>query len=178
MNLIAVFDPNSSFNPEKISGKICFHQCTKDSNTFIKVELSGFEPNTIHASHIHEFGDMTEGCKSACEHYNPLGEKHGNYELHGDKRHVGDMMNNLEADNEGNVYLEFEDDLIDLWGKYSIAGRSVVIHGKEDDLGKYRDLKTSLGIESGKSGNAGSRIACAIIGVSKKNYHPEKQENK
>ena len=62
------------------------------------------------------------------------------------------------------------DDLVKLRGKYSVIGRSVVIHADEDDCGtggldsdgnivdpkKYK--------ESIKTGNAGARIGCAVIG--------------
>ena len=50
------------------------------------------------------------------------------------------------------------DKLIRLRGKYSVIGRSIVIHQKEDDLGNGNDA------ESLKTGNAGKRIACGIIG--------------
>ena len=47
---------------------------------------------------------------------------------------------------------------VKLRGKYSVIGRSIVIHQKEDDLGNGNDE------ESLKTGNAGKRIACGVIG--------------
>ena len=65
---------------------------------------------------------------------------------------------------------------IKLKGKYSIIGRSVVIHQGEDDLGrggldennKVIDKKKHQ--DSLKTGNAGKRIACGVIGYSKKMF--------
>jgi|GEM_PF-4016422 len=33
----------------------------------------------------------------------------------------------------------FKDDIVSLFGNWSIIGRSVVVHAKEDDLGKKGD---------------------------------------
>ena len=45
-----------------------------------------------------------------------------------------------------------------------IIGRSIIIHEDEDDCG------TGPNAESLKTGNAGKRIACAVIGYSKENF--------
>jgi Cu/Zn superoxide dismutase len=48
--------------------------------------------------------------------------------------------------------------------KANILGRGLIIHEDEDDCGLGNN-EASL-----KNGNAGKRIACAIIGYSKNNF--------
>lgn len=167
LNAIAIFDPNSSFNKNKIKGYVQFHQCCEEKKTVIKVNLSGFNPNSKHAIHIHEKGitSLENACDSTCKHYNPYNKKHGNYAIHGKDRHVGDLINNIQSDKDGNVYITFIDDLVDLFQPYSVIGRSVVIHAGIDDLGLYRDEISEKGKLSSTTGDAGSRIACSVIGI-------------
>ena len=70
---------------------------------------------------------------------------------------MGDL-GNIEVDKNGKVNCVIKAKNIKLQGKYSVIGRSIVIHQKEDDLGNGNDE------ESLKTGNAGKRIACGIIG--------------
>lgn len=172
MNCIAFFDPGVSSNTGKISGMITFHQCSPEHNTIVHITLSGVGTNKIRGIHIHEAGDLSQGCTSACSHYNPYDKLHGSEELYGTDRHVGDMCNNITGDKNGKVDIIYEDELIDLYGTFSVVGRSVVIHEKDDDLGRYREDKDKRGVDSGKTGNAGGRVACAVIGLSKTNFHP------
>lgn len=167
MNAIAIFEPKSSFNKYKLEGYVQFHQCCEEKKSIIKIHLSGFKPFSKHAIHIHEKGitSLTNACDSTCSHYNPYNSKHGNNNIHGKDRHVGDLINNIESDKDGNVYLTFIDDLISLFHPFSVIGRSVVIHEKIDDLGIYRDENSERGKLSSTTGNAGSRIACSVIGI-------------
>ena len=73
-------------------------------------------------------------------------------------RHVGDL-GNVQADSQGNGRYEHSDAQIHLFGPYSVVGRSCVLHGNTDDLGLGGDA------ESLKTGNAGARIACGVIGL-------------
>lgn len=172
MNCIAVFDKTASSNPGKISGVIQFHQCKPSSKTKIAFKLTGCKPNSIFGCHVHKCGDLSKGCASACEHFNPLNTLHGSKILYGKDRHVGDMMNNLVADENGVVNYTYEDDLIDLFPTiFSVLGRAVVLHEKADDLGRYRDDNTHQGKESAVTGNAGARIACAVIGITDRDFH-------
>ena len=120
--------------------------------------LAGLTPNQKHAFHIHELGDLTDpgnGCVSLAGHYNPRGETHGGPEsCH---RHVGDL-GNLQANQEGVAEFEFVDNKIHLIGPHSIIGRSCVVHLFSDDLGDGHNA------ESLKTGNAGPRIACGVVG--------------
>jgi len=72
-------------------------------------------------------------------------------------RHVGDL-GNIYAGNDGVAIIDVQDSHLSLNGLNSIIGRGVVIHAGKDDLGKGGD-EGSL-----KTGNAGGRVACAVIG--------------
>lgn len=164
-------------------GRVNFLQTS--NGVIIKFNLTGFSPNSIHAIHIHEFGDMSNGCISLGGHYNPEGKHHGHWSSC--CRHEGDLMNNFKADRFGNFSWSYIDPYLSV---QDILGRSVVIHELEDDLGKqnyenlddktlnslcelngYLGLKTrqdkikKLNDGSLLTGNAGKRMDCAIIGL-------------
>lgn len=73
-------------------------------------------------------------------------------------RHAGDLGNIL-ADAHGFARLHILDPEISLVLNHPhlIIGRAIVVHEKEDDLGKKNDE------ESMKTGNAGPRVACCVI---------------
>ena len=110
-----------------------------------------------HGFHIHEFGDLSDGCDSAGGHYNPDGVDHGDLE----EGHVGDL-GNVEADKKGIAIIKIVAERVDLHGPRSVVGRAVVIHADEDDLGKGGDE------ESLKTGNAGDRVGCGVIRLAEK----------
>ena len=142
-----------------IKGSIHFYENQEKNMVLIDINISGLPKNAILGFHIHAAGDLSEGCKSACAHFNPFNTVHGGKDSN--IRHVGDL-GNIITDKDGKCIIRFEDHMIKLRGyKQNIIGRSIVIHGKKDDLGLGGDE------ESLKSGNAGARIACAVIGYSK-----------
>jgi Cu-Zn family superoxide dismutase len=142
-----------------IKGSIYFIE-NKDKNIVtIKLNLSKLPKNKELGFHIHAAGDLSDGCTSACAHFNPFNTVHGG--KNSKERHVGDL-GNIKTDANGNCIMEFDDSMIKLRGyKQNIIGRSIVIHEKKDDLGKGGNA------ESLKTGNAGRRIACAVIGYTK-----------
>jgi len=141
---------------DKIDGVIYFEEI--DKSTKISGKISGLIPNSKHAIHIHEYGDLTDKCNSCCAHYNPFNKDHGDRTA--ENRHVGDL-GNLSTDHDGNCTFEFIDHLVKLRGPYSVIGRSIIIHEKEDDLGlgNHEDSKIT--------GHAGNRIVCGVIGLKK-----------
>ena len=74
--------------------------------------------------------------------------------------HVGDL-GNVNADSNGDYNKIFSDADLKLSGPYSIIGRACVLHDDQDDLGKGTGAKQA---GSKKTGNAGPRIACGVIG--------------
>ena len=109
-------------------------------------KVTGLTPGK-HGFHIHEFGDLRdpEG-KSAGDHYNPDGAKHG--APHDEERHAGDL-GNITANEDGVATIELDVKGLKL---HFIVGRSLVVHGEEDDL------------QSQPSGDSGPRVALGVIG--------------
>jgi Cu-Zn family superoxide dismutase len=153
-----------------IKGVVEFHQCTNDSGVWVNINLSNFKPNKTHAIHIHEFGDEREGCTSLGSHWNPMNTTHGSLEYNMPS-HAGDMINNLRSDKHGKFNYSYYDPRITIKGTIdeTIIGRSIVIHYGQDDLGLggIDPFVSKVRSESLKTGNAGKRLACAIIGIAK-----------
>lgn len=149
---IAVFN-------DDVKGVVKFTETT--NKVRIDLQLTGLKHNSLHGFHVHEAGDLTDKCASMCSHFNPYGHTHGCPGMK--NRHVGDL-GNIQTNNKGEAKYSFYDDVIKLRGKANIIGRGLIIHEYEDDCGMGGDK------ESLKTGNAGKRIACAVIGYSKENF--------
>uniref|UniRef100_A0A915IEU7 Superoxide dismutase [Cu-Zn] n=1 Tax=Romanomermis culicivorax TaxID=13658 RepID=A0A915IEU7_ROMCU len=135
--------------------KSVFFQAAENEPTTITGEITGLTEGK-HGFHVHEFGDVSQGCVTAGGHYNPFKKTHGGPE--DETRHVGDL-GNVVAGKDGVAKINVNDKFIKLIGSYSIVGRTMVVHEKVDDLGKGGNE------ESLKTGNAGGRLACGVIGV-------------
>jgi len=134
-------------------GVISFHE-RPDGTVRITGTINGLSRGK-HGIHVHEFGDLSGGCDSAKEHFNPTNLTHG--APSSTTRHVGDL-GNVRPGSDGVTHVDIQDSIVRLHGPHSIIGRTLVVHVGEDDLGLGNDE------ESLKSGNADGRVACGIVG--------------
>lgn len=144
---IAVLHPTQG---NDVHGVVTFTKV--DNGIKIVADIQGLTPGK-HGFHIHEYGDCSApDATSAGGHFNPDNKKHGGPEMA--ERHVGDI-GNVTADAQGNTHYEWTDNLMSFSGAHSIIGRGVIVHSGEDDL------------VTQPTGNAGSRVACGVIGIAK-----------
>ena len=158
---VAVLEPDNS----NVSGVV--HFADGGSGVAISYHVKGLTDGK-HGFHIHEYGDLTDGCTSACAHFNPDNTTHGS--LTSKVRHMGDLGNIVSKDgvSKGELYLPKA--RLDS-SKYGILGRMIIVHADEDDLGlggldaQGRVIDQKVHAESLKTGNAGKRVACGVIGL-------------
>ncbi|CAG8499760.1 1584_t:CDS:2, partial [Acaulospora colombiana] len=154
LKAVAVLHGDKKFESDSVHGIVKFTQEDENALTLIDVEIEGLTPGE-HGFHVHEFGDNTDGCTSAGDHYNPTNKHHGAPQ--DEVRHVGDL-GNISASENGTVKTKIKDKFIALVGPHSVVGRTIIVHADKDDLGKgNHPLSLS-------TGNAGARVACGIIG--------------
>ena len=73
---------------------------------------------------------------------------------------MGDL-GNVQANDYGSVFAKLTDSQISFYGLCSVFGDLVVLHNGTDDLGlRGHNLSKT-------TGNAGARLACGVIGISK-----------
>jgi Cu-Zn family superoxide dismutase len=115
--------------------------------------IGGLPRGRQSAFHVHEKGDCSAvDASSAGNHFNPTAQVHGRASA--GAHHAGDM-DNLQANAEGvaNVDVHLRGVTLGGGAANDIAGRALVVHAGADD---YR---------SQPAGNAGARVACAVIRV-------------
>ena len=115
-------------------------------------EVRGLKPGAEHGFHVHEKGDCSSGDgMSTGGHFNPTAKPHG---AHGAaEHHTGDLPS-LKADANGTVSFQFESRSIRVGSTANdIVGKGLIVHRDPDD---YTTQPT---------GNAGPRLACAVITV-------------
>ncbi|XP_017319380.1 extracellular superoxide dismutase [Cu-Zn] [Ictalurus punctatus] len=155
--------PNNQLASEmpRVYGHVLFKQTGPGESLRVMFKLYGLPASNsqYRAIHIHQYGDLSEGCTSTGGHYNPGGVDH--------PLHPGDFGNFIARN--GKIRRSV-DSKATLYGELSVLGRAVVIHEKKDDMGRGGDEGSLL------HGNAGGRLACCVIGISSnkfwnKSYH-------
>ncbi|KZC13330.1 Copper chaperone for superoxide dismutase, partial [Dufourea novaeangliae] len=151
VSAVAMLGGNSGYSiNNKVMGVIRFTQ-TLDG-CVIDGTVDGLNPGE-HGIHIHECGDISKGCDSVGEHFNPNNTIHGGPDDDVLKRHVGDL-GNITANDVGRATFRRIDKLINVT---DIIGRSLVITENPDDFGQGNAPDSKL------NGNSGNRLACGII---------------
>uniref|UniRef100_A0A667ZY99 Superoxide dismutase [Cu-Zn] n=1 Tax=Myripristis murdjan TaxID=586833 RepID=A0A667ZY99_9TELE len=135
----------------KVYGQVLFKQEYPHGGLKVLLRVSGFPRDSpeLRAVHIHQYGDLSQGCDSTGGHYNPHNVNHPN--------HPGDFGNFMPQQGRINEVIDSE---ATLFGGLSVIGRAVVVHEKMDDLGRGGDAGSLL------HGNAGRRLGCCVIGIS------------
>jgi len=130
------------------AGTVTFQQ--SGSKVLVAGTITGLKPGAEHGFHVHEKGDCSSGDgMSAGGHFNPAGKPHGHHG--GAERHAGDMPN-LKADAYGTATFSFDTAAITVGsGAADIIGKGLIVHRDADDY------------KSQPAGNAGPRLACAVI---------------
>lgn len=135
----------------RVYGRVLFKQTGPENKLQVMLKLHGLpaSDSQSRAIHIHQYGDLSEGCTSTGGHYDPHRVNH--------PLHPGDFGNFVARN--GKIRRSV-DSKATLYGELSVLGRAVVIHEKEDDMGRGGDAGSLL------HGNAGGRLACCVIGMS------------
>ncbi|XP_067631749.1 copper chaperone for superoxide dismutase [Eurosta solidaginis] len=136
-----------------IQGVLRFSSLTKDqAGVVVDGVVDGLTPG-LHGLHVHEAGDISGGCATLGDHYNPRGSPHGSRDDEPEARHAGDL-GNIRADENGRATFRFVDPVLAVW---DVIGRAVAITANADDMGRGNNAQSQI------DGNSGERIACGII---------------
>ena len=153
---VALMQPDNNIKNNNVRGEVYFIQ--KKDYMLIKYNIKNLK-NGLHGFHIHKCGDLTQGCSSACSHFNPFNNLHGS--LKDKNSHAGDLGNIISKNNLAIGTIKTNKVSLNN-NKKNIIGRMIIVHEDEDDCGRKNNE------ESLKTGNAGKRLACGVIG--KKNF--------
>eukprot|EP00092_Neocalanus_flemingeri_P036707 GFUD01039962.1.p1 GENE.GFUD01039962.1~~GFUD01039962.1.p1 ORF type:complete len:259 (-),score=45.19 GFUD01039962.1:157-933(-) len=152
------------------------------AHVYIVGRIFGLNPG-LHGFHVHAIGATGNNCNAAGGHFNPDNSQHGapwafshlaadlaethphlqNANWGSSSRHAGDLGNIMvHQDSPHGTSVDIVDEVITLGdgGLRDVAGRAIVVHAGQDDLGR------GIGDEaegSKKTGNAGARVACGVI---------------
>ena len=136
-----------------VSGKLVLRPM--GDGVHITGEVGGLKPGDARGFHIHEKGDCSAAdASSAGGHFNPGAQPHGRA---GQGAHHAGDSDNIVADAKGVARVDAHVGGVTLGGGAAndIAGRAIIVHAAADD---YATQPT---------GNAGARVACGVIRVTR-----------
>ncbi|BES92841.1 Superoxide dismutase [Cu-Zn] [Nesidiocoris tenuis] len=148
---VAILGGTVGYSTGGIRGIVRFIQADPDM-CVIDGTIDGLTPGK-HGIHVHECGDLSNGCESVGNHFDLSHGKHGDPSSPAGERHTGDL-GNIEAGADGRSIFRIKDRLLKV---SDVIGRSVVVTQNEDDCGKGSNEKSKI------DGNSGNRLACGII---------------
>lgn len=141
--VIAVLGPTRG---NKVHGTVSFRAV--EGGLEVTADVVGL-PRGPHAFHVHVFGDCTApDATSAGDHFHFTGSS-----TDPNEPVIIGNLGELNGDNAGKARVTTTVEGATLQGKFSILGRSVVVHEKGNDPTHPPD------------GAAGKRLACGVIGV-------------
>ncbi|GAB0092587.1 superoxide dismutase [Sergentomyia squamirostris] len=138
------------------AGSVSFRQFTDFDPVIVNINVTGLTKGK-HGIHIHQYGDLTESCKSTGPHF---------------KR---SLIGNIEAKEDGSASVEFASPYLSLCGPNGIIGRSIVIHEKPIEYNRFPDIAAPP-TESQEDNptppqteeqRVGGIVACGVITITK-----------
>uniref|UniRef100_A0A0N5C5J7 Superoxide dismutase [Cu-Zn] n=1 Tax=Strongyloides papillosus TaxID=174720 RepID=A0A0N5C5J7_STREA len=121
--------------------------------TRIRGRLIGLPPGP-HGFHIHQNHSLANGCLAAGAHLNLRNMNHGG--LKTPIRHEGDL-GNIRTRSNGVTTIDKVAKGLSFLGPEKLLRRTIIVHQKVDDLGKFNN-EGSITV-----GNSGARIACCLV---------------
>ncbi|XP_055707337.1 superoxide dismutase [Cu-Zn] [Phlebotomus papatasi] len=138
------------------AGLVSFRQFTDFDPVVVSINVTGLTAGK-HGVHIHQYGDLTESCKSTGPHF---------------KR---SLIGNIEAKEDGTASVEFASPYLSLCGPNGIIGRSLVIHEKPIEYNRFPDIATPPSesqednptLPQTEEQKVGNIVACGVISITK-----------
>ncbi|XP_065209621.1 copper chaperone for superoxide dismutase [Planococcus citri] len=148
---VAMVGGECGYGLGQVQGVVRFIQAN-ENECIVDGTIDGLSPG-LHGLHVHEFGDISDGCNNVGDHFKKTDTPHGAPDNDPNFRHTGDL-GNIQVDNDGRAQFRFVDNVLKVW---DVVGRTVVVTEDKDDLGKGPNLQSTI------DGNSGKRLGCGII---------------